>query len=459
MKVNNGEESKKEFYGYMKRAITSSLLYLQEKAAREQITLIQVCDFKIDTSEKSWDIIPRSYRSLASFAKSKLDEILELPDVAPCLDFMMDNSFHEKIEMGDIEDEKTYKRFRKFLGLELIGMFLSKYVETKGAFDYDELVFDKLYNELEEYIYTDGREIIAIAPLLNFELRGIERIDLEDFTIRKITEDEIKMLLGNGALGEEYFLLPYGGNFDATWCIELKARFPSKKKHEGEDLEADIYRIVTALRLFKKGSIQYSAILTYGKVWKLSHSSSVHRRTRIYGLQYVLTVEDVKRFELFWKAFRKLDMKNHRSLDLAIRRFNFSYERNLPEDKLIDLITAFEALYLKGTKEELTYKLALRFAHFIGKNKEDREHYFATLKGAYNIRSKVVHGEQMKPDDLDKELKKLGVKSLAELVIQVRGYLAESIKTFINDLDSKSHDNIIEGIDKKIIAGVEIKKN
>jgi len=344
-----------------------------------------------------------------------------------------------------VEDIETYKRF---LGHEIIGVFLMKYADIKG-FDYDEITFNSLYDELEEYIYTEGREIIVIIPLLNFELEGTEKVDLRDFIIRKMTEDEIKMLLSYGALGEPFFL-PHGGLIDTIWCIELKVKFPSKRKEE--NLTPHIERIITALRLFKKGSVQYSAVLRYPKVWRTFWHSSGHRRV-IHGPLYILTNNDVEELKAFWSRFKSLNIQNFPFLGVAIRRFNFSYDRRLLEDKLIDFITAFEALFLKGVERELSYRLALRCAYFLGKDEEERKKIFEILKGAYDARSKIVHGEPIESKSFNKIINKLNLKSFAELSMQVEEYLRESIKMFLDYLQSKSHDEIIKEIDEKIIVG------
>jgi len=448
----NKEEGKREFYEHMKKAVITSLSHLKKKAEKEQINPLLDYDFKIDINKKSWDTTLKLRYPLASFVKMNLEEILKLPEVVSCMDFMVKNEFHKMIEMeitdksGKIvEDVETYK---EFLGYEIMGTFLMKYVDIKG-FDYDEITFNSLYNELEEYIYTEGREIIAITPLLNFELEGTERIDLGDFIIRKITEDEFKMLLSLGVLGESIFL-PHGGRIDAIFCVELKVKFPSKRKQE--DLTPHIERIITALRLFEKGSVQYSAILRYPKVWRTSWGSSGHRRA-IHGPLYKLTNDDVKSLKAFWSKFKSLNIQNHPFLDVAIRRFNFSYDRRLPEDKLIDFITAFEALFLKGVEGELSYRLALRCAYFLGKDEEERKKIFGTLRGAYDARSKIVHGEPILSKSFNKILNKLNLKSLAELSMQVEEYLRKSIKMFLDYLQSKSHDEIIKEIDEKIIAG------
>ena len=447
-------EGKKEFRECMKGAIKSSLSYLKRKSEREQIIPFLEYDFEIDVNKRSWNTVPKSRYPLASFVKKNLEEILKLAEVTLLIDFMVKNEFHKMIEM-EITDKngkiKDVERIKKFLGYNILGGFLMRYVEAVGGFNYDENIFNDLYRELEEYIYTEGREIIVVAPLLNFELKGIEKIDLGDFIIRKISEDEFKMLLGKNALGEIHPLYPYGGIFKTIWCIELKVKCPSKRR--SEDLTPRIEKVITALRLFKKGSIHYSAILDYPKVWKNHWGVSSHGGGEIYGPRYELTDKDIESLKAFWNKFKSLNTQNYPFLDVSIRRFNFSYERRLPEDKLIDYITAFEALYLKGVEKELSYRLALRCACFLGKDGEERRKIFEILKSAYDARSKIVHGEPIESESFKKLLNKLNL-NLPELSMQVEEYLRESIKTFLHFLQkSESHDEIIKEIDEKIITG------
>jgi hypothetical protein len=91
-----------------------------------------------------------------------------------------------------------------------------------------------------------------------------------------------------------------------------------------------------------------------------------------------------------------------RRLDLAFRRFETSYDRNSPDDQLLDYWIALEALFLKET-QELAYRAGLRIARFIGLTKADREDIFKEIKRSYTCRSKVVHGEEY-PEEAKRKL-------------------------------------------------------
>jgi len=50
--------------------------------------------------------------------------------------------------------------------------------------------------------------------------------------------------------------------------------------------------------------------------------------------------------------------------EIAIRRFNQSFDRDITEDRAIDLLIALESL-LSEDSEAIRYKIALRAAHLI----------------------------------------------------------------------------------------------
>ena len=185
MRMKNSEREDKEyerkrgFRKCMKEAIKSSLSFLKRRSEREQIVPLLEYDFEIDINKRSWKTVPKLRFPLALFVEKNLEEILKLAEVASCIDFMVKNEFHKMIEM-EITDKngkivKAVETIKKFLGDNILGGFLKRYVETIGGFNYDENTFNNLYRELEEYIYTEGREIIVVAPLLNFELKGKNR--------------------------------------------------------------------------------------------------------------------------------------------------------------------------------------------------------------------------------------------------------------------------------------------
>ncbi len=123
--------------------------------------------------------------------------------------------------------------------------------------------------------------------------------------------------------------------------------------------------------------------------------------------------------------------------NLAIRYFNKSYTEPYPyHDGFIDCIIALENLFLKGTRQELGYKLSMRTAHLLGQNESHRNELYEFVKEAYSLRSAIIHGGNIKKQNQLND----------EYLLKTRGILRESIKYFIKNPDrwsDKKLDRII----------------
>jgi len=150
--------------------------------------------------------------------------------------------------------------------------------------------------------------------------------------------------------------------------------------------------------------------------------------------KYFLKSGEVKDFISPYKEIEHLDNSKYRRIQIAILRFEFSYNIGLIY-QLIDLMIAFEALYI-GDDKELAYKMATRASFLLGKTKEERTKIFNLLKKAYTLRGKLVHG-----GDLPKNF-----EISIEFISQVRKLLRDSIKKFMVLLDLYSHRELLKSI-------------
>ena len=131
-------------------------------------------------------------------------------------------------------------------------------------------------------------------------------------------------------------------------------------------------------------------------------------------------------------------------------RFNFSYERVAPEDKLIDYLIGFEALLLRrDERQELEYRLALRGAFLLGTDMEERKKIFFHLKTAYRERSNIVHGGSVK------KVVSMGDSNIqfGEFVYRVGEYLRAAIRKFLKLCEEQNESLVIKSLDEKIVAG------
>ena len=78
-------------------------------------------------------------------------------------------------------------------------------------------------------------------------------------------------------------------------------------------------------------------------------------------------------------------------MQIAIDRWINSRVNRDPLNQIIDLGIALEVLYVPDGRGDITYKLAIRAARHLGKDKKDREDLLAKFKQIYNCRSKAVH--------------------------------------------------------------------
>jgi hypothetical protein len=106
------------------------------------------------------------------------------------------------------------------------------------------------------------------------------------------------------------------------------------------------------------------------------------------------------------------ESKKYHPLHETLRRFNSSYYGSLG-NRLIDQMIAFESLYIG----DLTYKLALRTAFFLGKKKM---RIFKDMKDAYGLRGDIVHGS-----------KRVNTGKLTEIIPKSEEYLRQSLRKFL----------------------------
>jgi hypothetical protein len=341
---------------------------------------------------------------------------------------------------------------------------LTHLLHEQDGLDFDEFKFDKLYEGVEDYFYRDTVEYRYLAPLHNFRMEG-ERLELSPkFSIIKIPKQEREEILSY--FGE---FLPFGfplyqaRPFD-EYAFEFYYEVPkifgndSPPPKEGA-LPSQIARkefdeACSALRLFKSGATGYDYIRIKPTSWAVHvgayTTSSIAARLPI-GTQYTLSNEEVSNFLKFWDFFKKVRQKRQNRIEIAIRRFNFGYERARPEDKLIDWMIAFEALFLgRGGRQELEYRLALRGSTLIGKEPNDREKIFNELKEAYRQRSNIVHGDSVKPLIQIKNEK----VQFNEFVNRIEEHLRSVIKEFLAKASTQSELQVLNSLDKRIIRGV-----
>lgn len=80
----------------------------------------------------------------------------------------------------------------------------------------------------------------------------------------------------------------------------------------------------------------------------------------------------------------------------SLRRFNLAFDRELLDDRIVDLVIAAESLFLGdlGVQDrgELRFRFAIRAAKFIEYLTYSERDVYQVMRRAYDARSAIVHG-------------------------------------------------------------------
>ena len=111
---------------------------------------------------------------------------------------------------------------------------------------------------------------------------------------------------------------------------------------------------------------------------------------------YTVAAEDhIEKAKCLYKRLVGFDSNDRTKLQIAIDRWIKSKVNRDPLNQIIDLGIALEALYLPGIKEELTFRLRVRAAWYLGKNEEHRKELLKNFGDIYSCRSNAVHNGQL----------------------------------------------------------------
>jgi hypothetical protein len=116
--------------------------------------------------------------------------------------------------------------------------------------------------------------------------------------------------------------------------------------------------------------------------------------------------------------------------------------------KIAHYCGALETLFTTESTE-LAHKLAERVAFFLGERGHNRRVVFAKIKNAYGVRSKLVHGDTLKPSQ---------IAELPALSAECDVYLRTILREIFNSEDLKkifdSHNEAIEDYFSHLIFGL-----
>jgi len=111
------------------------------------------------------------------------------------------------------------------------------------------------------------------------------------------------------------------------------------------------------------------------------------------GHSHRMTDAELDKYRAYWGAFGKLPLKQQRVLRVVLDRLNRALRRWGSVDMAIELGIAMEAFFLSDLDEttELSYRLRLRSAWWLGADKKARRELLQWAGVVYGCRSRAVH--------------------------------------------------------------------
>ena len=296
-----------------------------------------------------------------------------------------------------------------------------RWLELENPFAFNENEINKLLEEfsaavLEGLIITKSRGAILQLGL------EVESVVLDEgISIRPISVNELWDL---GDMSDFRLFLPRPGPpWDMVgehWNIlEIEIQRKREPVHPPEDIQSVREAAFTALALVSPGHLQIydlgtRANLGMGSTGTVLTGAPTPREIGRWGGQFILNEELAQGLKELWPHLHKIIKSKSHYLRIPAQRLVDGGGRFREDDAIIDNAIGLEALLLKNSNAELSYRFALRGATILAWNHGVKEGFFTQLQDFYDIRSKIVHGGQQESAKL-RDARFNGEKALREI--------------------------------------------
>lgn len=124
------------------------------------------------------------------------------------------------------------------------------------------------------------------------------------------------------------------------------------------------------------------------------------------------------------------------SFDVALSNFNRSHSNDSPYEQLVDLATALEAALIGAERdtEGLTLRLRTRVAALLATDDDTGRALFDDVGQLYGLRSKIVHGGQIKQKELRKiiaQISTVPADAVEQRFAVALGYAVDRIRDLV----------------------------
>jgi hypothetical protein len=304
------------------------------------------------------------------------------------------------------------ERFGADAGDRIALQFVYQYLVGLEEAVFDEARFATVYASLNAEIADPDWTYVHLANLRHFTSND-PLIDFGDgLTIRHRDFDELHRQLGWGdwelqQLTDDW-MAGFGSSEHIVYVEEKVPKTPENLILSGTATgPGRVARLLQALWLYKVGDVQIGKLFAeraarFVRIGGLTTHGGGPVSTA-FGTAYNFAASEAPEVRHLLDQLQNLE-KNASvpgNVALALRRFSAIYGRGTGqrEDRILDAITALEALL--GSEDELTFKLSYRVASILAADDDERVELFASLKGFYRTRSRIVHGLVLRAKDLE----------------------------------------------------------
>lgn len=285
---------------------------------------------------------------------------------------------------------------------------------STGSLEFDEDVFRDAYADVERAIRSATMRETVTAVLVGIDPQSVPFDFSETVHVDHLGERELAMALEAG------FLPTHAGRAWSNGILALRVTRDWPKVFGDPDHPPQqpagvvaanelIAHAITALRLHAPGRVSHSGIVSFGGYVLGGGSSYVPGEAqREWGINYRIDLAHGDEIRELWLALQSDRVTNDHALQTALRRFNYSAERRVPEDQILDLLIAAEAVLLADqsdpfTRGELTYRLSIRAARLLRGDRDSRRAMQREWAQSYAARSAIAHGASA--EDFSRRLK------------------------------------------------------
>lgn len=321
----------------------------------------------------------------------------------------------------------------------LVDDFVVLYLRDSHNFDWNEIAFERAMNAVRKYAGLQSHSLVVRAPLLGLTMNSDGLKISDGICIKPLREEEFLRLQDSNLYERQNRTMSPFQWAPGRFVLEMLVDVPigADRYDERRAIVWRLHECLTAVRLLGDGFVYMGDIWferttpSFGDTYEEVYVSDGWRGVKP-GLK--LDVEEstagvvAQLLSQLVGVFTTGSKKSH-PLHVPNSRFNMYFERDLVEDQLLDLAICLEALFTKpGEKTEVTYRISRRIGRLLGTTQPERVTMIKTAKDIYDVRSRLVHGTYVDPQELFENVQELIRIVRAAILLKIQtGWTVDSL--------------------------------